>query len=112
MGRCVKCGQWFYTDELQIDIGDHLPFMQNYKFTCKWCGESGVECYERVKAMKYQAIIDAFLNLMWERQCKEFRVAEIRLYIWQHWGSLFYGWPDRPERDTNIDIAPYFNRKP
>jgi hypothetical protein len=33
-------------DELQLNLDGtitHLPFQRNYKFTCKWCGDAGVE---------------------------------------------------------------------
>jgi hypothetical protein len=44
--QCTRCSQWFYMDELQLNLDGtitHLPFQRNYKFTCKWCGDAGVE---------------------------------------------------------------------
>ena len=56
-----------------------------------------------------QAIVDAFLNLMWEQQRKEFKVAEIKSFLLLHWEMLLYGWEKKTAE--KFDIAPYFKKK-
>ena len=111
----------------------------NYRFSCAWCcsnvklrgssgggGSSGdgakstdpswAERFELTKPKKYEAIVDAFLNLMATAQPrrKEFKVSEIKDYLLAHWDALLPGW-ERPRELTGegkpFDIAPYFNKK-
>ena len=44
------------------------------RFTCKWCDLAGTECLVLTKPPKFEAMVDAFLNLMWEKRRKEYKV--------------------------------------
>lgn len=135
--RCSHCQQWFYLDEINgpelVPVG-FLAHQRNYRFSCAWCcshawgngcggrhepkstDPSWVERFELTKPKKYEAIVDAFLNLMASAQPrrKEFKVSEIKDYLLAHWDPLLPGW-ERPRELTGegkpFDIAPYFNKK-
>eukprot|EP01043_Picozoa_sp_COSAG02_P007274 COSAG02_NODE_215_length_28614_cov_43.077047_23_plen_561_part_00 len=122
-----------------------LAHQRNYSFSCAWCcsaakpngsssggggggggdgGDGGakltdtswVEQFKLTKPKKYEAIVDAFLNLMATAQPrrKEFKVSEIKDYLLAHWNVLLPGW-EQPRELTGdgkpFDIAPYFNKK-
>ena len=51
------------------------PLFAYCRFTCKWCDLAGTECLVLIKPPKFEAMVDAFLNLMWEKRRKEYKVC-------------------------------------
>lgn len=122
-----------------------LDHQRNYRFGCAWCNSSlkvnsgsashdvatsairvtsaaraadpsWVEQFQLTKPKKFEAIVDAFLNMMAtaDPRRKEFKVSEVKDYLLAHWETLLTGW--EPPRELTgegkpFDIAPYFNKK-
>jgi len=86
-------------DELGDDLltVGFLPHQRNYRFTCAWCSEacSGDfrETFQLEKPKIYEAIIDAFLNLMAEHKRLDYKVADVQRFLFAHWNTLMFGWP-------------------
>jgi hypothetical protein len=99
-------GVTFGADQLPDGVlpAGFLPFQRNYRFSCAKCSGSGAPTCFPIKAMKFEAIVDAFLNLTWETHRHEFKVAEVKAYLLEHWDMLLCGWERRPPE--KFDIAP------
>ena len=97
--QCKSCSQFFFLDELGDDLltVGFLPHQRNYRFTCAWCSEacSGDfrETFQLEKPKIYEAIIDAFLNLMAEHKRLDYKVADVQRFLFAHWNTLMFGWP-------------------
>jgi hypothetical protein len=97
--QCKSCSQFFFLDELGDDLltVGFLAHQRNYRFTCAWCSEacSGDfrETFQLEKPKIYEAIIDAFLNLMAEHKRLDYKVADVQRFLFAHWNTLMFGWP-------------------
>ncbi|XP_018013745.1 set1/Ash2 histone methyltransferase complex subunit ASH2 [Hyalella azteca] len=60
---CQLCGSWFHESCISYQLGQLVPFMLNYSFTCKTCSPSGVEQFKKAQAQLREMCVTALANL-------------------------------------------------
>ncbi|KAF2352877.1 SPRY domain [Trinorchestia longiramus] len=60
---CNQCGSWFHESCISYQLGQLVPFMLNYCFTCKACSSTGVEQFKKSQAQLREMCVTALANL-------------------------------------------------
>jgi len=90
--QCERCLNWFHGPCVQIDYGQVVPFICNYRFICSWCGEGGVEFFERHTASWKNIITTAIANMsIIHAPKKYFGKDEIVPYLKDNWNAICTG---------------------
>ncbi|XP_052070290.1 set1/Ash2 histone methyltransferase complex subunit ASH2-like isoform X1 [Mytilus californianus] len=92
--QCSVCMKWYHADCIGCYLGQCIPFMTNYQFSCKMCGQNGLESFVRKQAGFPQICCTAIANLMCQARtrgdndvsfCKD---KDIIPYIDKQWENL------------------------
>lgn len=92
--QCGSCLRWFHADCIGCYLGQCIPFMTNYQYSCKMCSPNSLETFNRKQAGFPQICCTAVANLMCQARargenkvsfCKE---KEIIPYIDKQWENL------------------------
>lgn len=92
--QCGSCLKWFHADCIGCYLGQCIPFMTNYQFSCKMCSPNSLETFNRKQAGFPQMCCTAIANLMCQSRVKGensvvfSKEKEIIPYIDKQWENL------------------------